>query len=71
MFNLSCELKDQEKKIRQEVEEKADEIIRELNQEAEHLNGKLNRFKMICCYCGVRMSAAVVNEQCESNSKKE
>jgi hypothetical protein len=46
------------------VEVKADTIIRGLSEEAEELNKKLNKLKMACFYCNVRLSPNVVNETC-------
>ena len=53
--------------MKQEVDSKADYLIRELSTQAETLNSKLNEFKLVCHYCGVRMNSGVVNESCEAN----
>jgi hypothetical protein len=39
-----------------------------LSEEAEGLNRKLNKLKMACYYCNVRLSPNVVNDVCEANS---
>ena len=53
--------------MKHEVDDKADDLIRKLSSRAEQLNNKLNGFKLICYYCGIRINNGIVNEECEMN----
>jgi hypothetical protein len=39
------------------VEERASAIIKDLSEEVESLNEKLKQHKLICFYCGLKMSS--------------
>lgn len=50
--NLIADSKEQEKNIKAEVEVKADSMIKDLGEEAERLNKRLQSMKLVCRFCG-------------------
>ena len=53
------------------MEERANQIIKQVSKDVEALNERLMKYRMGCYFCGAKMGADTVNTACQMNLTKE
>lgn len=61
----------EEDSIRLELEKQTEEEVVEWAALVDKYQGELNRFKMVCCYCGTLLDPDILNLPCKLNCDPE